>query len=49
VLEALSNGVLNTIYGLLGRDQVEDPLGASAKSEPNLGDLMTAVRVLHLI
>ena len=47
-LEALSGGVLNSLYALRGRDQIIDPLGPLNKPETNVTDLLSALKQLHL-
>jgi acetoin utilization deacetylase AcuC-like enzyme len=47
VLEALSFGVLNTLYALLGRDQIEDPLGPSPRREQDVSRLLAQLKQLH--
>lgn len=46
-LEALSNGVLNVAYALLGDDQVSDPLGLSHHHEPDISTLVGRIRAIH--
>jgi acetoin utilization deacetylase AcuC-like enzyme len=47
LLEALSFGVLNTLYALLGRDQIEDPLGPSPRREQDISKLVAQLKALH--
>jgi acetoin utilization deacetylase AcuC-like enzyme len=47
LLEALSFGVLNTLYALLGRDQIEDPLGPSPRREQDVSRLLAQLKQLH--
>jgi len=49
MLEALGYGVLNVVHVLTGRDQVNDPLGPTPQSEPNITNLLSQLRVLHLL
>lgn len=48
-LEALGYGVLNVVHALTGRDEVKDPLGPSTQSEPNITNLLSKLRSLHLL
>jgi acetoin utilization deacetylase AcuC-like enzyme len=48
-LEALSYGVLNVVHILTGRDEVKDPLGPSPQNEPNITNLLSRLRLLHLL
>ena len=48
-LDALSYGVLNTVYALLGLDQLEDPLGPLPQAEADVGELLALLQQLHLI
>ena len=47
-LEALSGGVLNSLYALRGRDQIVDPLGPFQQNETNVTDLLLNLKHLHL-
>ncbi|HET6445717.1 MAG TPA: histone deacetylase [candidate division Zixibacteria bacterium] len=46
---ALSHGVLNTIYRLLGVDEVSDPLGPSPQPEHDMTSVLSALLDLHLL
>lgn len=46
-LEALTFGVLNTVYALLGRDQIEDPLGPMVEAEQDVSHLLAHLRQRH--
>jgi acetoin utilization deacetylase AcuC-like enzyme len=46
-LDALSHGMLNAAYALLGRDQVSDPLGALDMPQQDVSDLVARLRGLH--
>ncbi len=46
-LEALSNGVLNTGYALLGEPTIADPLGPGKSPEPPVTRLIERLRTLH--
>lgn len=46
-LEALTYGVLNSVYALLGRDQLEDPLGPMVEAEQDVGSLLSHLRQRH--
>lgn len=45
---ALSYGILNVIYALLGRDQIQDPLGAMPQQEADVTDLLQQLKRRHL-
>lgn len=46
--QALSHGVLNVIYALLGQDTISDPLGQSPYSSPDVTKLLVQLKRLHL-
>ena len=46
-LDALSYGILNLCYALLGEDIIEDPLGPSGGYEPSVAKLIDDLRTLH--
>jgi acetoin utilization deacetylase AcuC-like enzyme len=46
-LKALSYGILNVGYALLGEDTVEDPLGPSGGYEPSVARLIDELLALH--
>lgn len=46
---ALSYGVLNTAYALMGHEDIADPLGPSPKPEPDMTDLILQLERLHLL
>lgn len=48
LLRALTYGVLNVAYALLGRDETEDPLGPMPQPESDVTDLLRALQRLHL-
>lgn len=48
-IDALSYGILNTFYALLGRDEIEDPLGAMPQNETDVTQLLQLLRQRHLI
>ncbi|MEW5987626.1 MAG: histone deacetylase [Chloroflexota bacterium] len=48
LLRALSYGVLNVAYALLGRDQTEDPLGPMPQPESDVTNLLVELQRLHL-
>jgi acetoin utilization deacetylase AcuC-like enzyme len=48
-LEALSHGVLNVLYALLGRDEVVDPLGPAGGHEPSIDGRLNDLLALHEI
>lgn len=49
MLKALGYGVLNVVYVLADRDEVNDPMGPSSQSEPNITNLLSKLQVLHLL
>jgi acetoin utilization deacetylase AcuC-like enzyme len=46
---ALSHGVLNTLFRLIGHDNVSDPLGPWSRSEPDITKVLVDLRDLHLL
>lgn len=48
-VDALSYGILNTIYALLGRDMWQDPLGPMPQPETDVTDLLVSLRERHFI
>jgi acetoin utilization deacetylase AcuC-like enzyme len=48
-IDALSYGILNTFYALLGQDRVQDPLGAMPQAETDVTDLLVRLKERHLI
>lgn len=46
-LDALSHGILDVCYALLGEDIIEDPLGPSGGYEPSVGKLIDDLLALH--
>lgn len=48
-LTVLTFGILNTIYALLGRDEVQDPLGPMPKKEQDVTDLLRQLKERHLL
>lgn len=48
-VDALSYGILNTFYALLGRDEIKDPLGKSPQSEADVTELLSHLKERHLI
>ena len=48
-LEALTYGILNVIYALLGRDEIYDPIGASSQPEQDLTQLLRDLKRRHLL
>ncbi|PJF36046.1 MAG: histone deacetylase [Candidatus Thermofonsia Clade 1 bacterium] len=45
--EALSCGMLNVAYALLGLETVYDPIGAAPRSEPSIEDLIRRAKAIH--
>ena len=48
-LQALRYGLLNTVNVLLGRDQMQDPLGLSLQQETTVTNLLRTLRQQHLL
>lgn len=48
-LQVLSYGILNTLYALLGRDDIRDPLGPMPQQEPDVTDLLHQLKARHLL
>lgn len=48
-IDALSYGILNTFYALLGQDQLQDPLGAMPQNETDVTELLHQLKERHLI
>jgi acetoin utilization deacetylase AcuC-like enzyme len=48
-VDALSYGILNSLYALLGKDCLEDPLGAMTEAESNVELLLATLKERHLI
>jgi acetoin utilization deacetylase AcuC-like enzyme len=46
-LDVLAHGVLNSLYALLGEDQVSDPLGVAPAGGRSVDDLVARLRDLH--
>jgi len=46
-LDALSHGVLNVAYALLGRDEISDPLGPLDMPEQDVSELIERLRMAH--
>jgi len=47
--EALTYGILNAIYALLGRDDIYDPIGAGSQPEQDMSQLLQALKRRHLL
>ena len=47
-IEALHIGLLNLVYGLLGRDMMHDPLGESPEPERDISNVLVHLKKLHL-
>ncbi len=48
-LEALTYGILNVMYALLGRDEIYDPIGPSSQPEQDLTQLLQDLKRRHLL
>ena len=48
-VQALSYGILNTIYALTGQDKIEDPLGTMPHDEQDISQLLRLLKRHHLI
>lgn len=46
---ALAHGVLNTVYALLGRDEISDPLGPAPEPGRDISQLIRSLRQRHLL
>jgi acetoin utilization deacetylase AcuC-like enzyme len=46
-LDVLAHGVLNTLYALLGDDQISDPLGMAPAGGRSVDALIERLRELH--
>ncbi len=46
---ALAYGILNTLYALLQRDEIKDPLGPMPRPEQDVTDLLNQLRQRHLL
>lgn len=46
---ALAHGVLNTLYALLGRDEIVDPLGPAPEPGRDISQLLHSLRQRHLL
>ncbi|VAW31725.1 histone deacetylase family protein [hydrothermal vent metagenome] len=47
--EALTYGILNTFYALIGQDKILDPLGLTPHSEQDISHLLHQLKQRHLI
>jgi acetoin utilization deacetylase AcuC-like enzyme len=48
-LNVLNSGILNTIYAMLGRDEIQDTIGPMPQQEQDVTDLLHQLRVRHLL
>ena len=48
-VDALSYGILNVLYALLGQDETVDPLGPMLENESDVTDLLHLLKQRHLI
>lgn len=48
-LEVLTYGALNTIYALLGRDEILDPLGPLPQRESDVTEILSQLKQRHLL
>ncbi|MBK8988571.1 MAG: histone deacetylase [Chloroflexi bacterium] len=48
-LNVLNNGILNTIYALLRRDEIRDTIGPMPQQEQDVTDLLRQLRDRHLL
>ncbi|MCA9885637.1 MAG: histone deacetylase [Anaerolineae bacterium] len=46
-LQALSHGILNVSYALLGQDEVSDPYGPAKGQEPDISKLIEQIKGIH--
>ena len=47
--QALSYGILNTLYALIGQDKIHDPLGLNPHDEQDISQLLRQLKQHHLI
>ncbi len=47
-LDVLTAGVHNVLYALLGRDEIQDPIGPSPYAEPDVSHLLAQLQRRHL-
>lgn len=48
-LNVLNSGILNTIYALLGRDEIQDSIGPMPQQEQDVTDLLLQLKDRHLL
>ncbi|MCB8982466.1 MAG: histone deacetylase [Ardenticatenaceae bacterium] len=48
-LQVLNSGILNTVYTLLGRDEVKDDIGPMPQAEQDVTDLLQQLKDRHLL
>ncbi len=48
-LQVLNRGILNTIYALLGRDEIKDDIGPMPQPEQDVTDLLQQIKDHHLL
>lgn len=48
-VNALTYGILNTIYALLERDEIQDPIGPMPQQEQDVTDLLHQLKERHLL
>jgi acetoin utilization deacetylase AcuC-like enzyme len=48
-INALAYGILNTIYALLERDDIQDPIGPMPQQEQDVTDLLKQLKERHLL
>ncbi|MCP5101096.1 MAG: histone deacetylase [Chloroflexi bacterium] len=48
-LDALTYGILNVIYALLGQDNIVDPIGANSQPEQDISQLLHLLKKRHLL
>jgi acetoin utilization deacetylase AcuC-like enzyme len=48
-VQALSYGILNTFYALIGQDKIVDPLGVMPQTEQDISQLLRQLKQHHLI
>jgi acetoin utilization deacetylase AcuC-like enzyme len=47
--DVLSNGVVNTLYALLGQDQISDPFGLMPQKEQDISELIERLQKHYLL
>ena len=48
-LNVLNSGILNTVYALIGRDEIQDTIGPMPQQENDVTDLLSQLKARHLL